>query len=100
MRDSVGGRALPCPLHYCSEGRWHLEHAQSCACRWGWLCGAHNKVGNCGPDLRVGDVVRVVCVGEGGSPQECVRWEGVQCSVSVDCVYVCPERGVLRNGGK
>ena len=31
----------------------------------------------------MGGDVRVVCVGEGGGPQECVRWKGVQCSVGV-----------------
>ena len=32
-------------------------------------------------------------LGRGGGPQKCVRWEGVQCSVGVNCMYVCPERG-------
>ena len=42
---------------------------------------------------------RCVCRG-GGGPQKCVRWEGVQCSVGVNCMHVCPARGVLRNGGE
>ena len=36
------------------------------------MCGAHSEVGRDVPDLRVGGVVRVVCVGEGGlSPRVC-----------------------------
>jgi len=48
-RDSVGGRALPCPQQRRSEGSWRQEHVQSCACRRGWLCGAHSEVGKDGP---------------------------------------------------
>jgi len=41
-RDSVGGRALPCPQQRRSEGSWRQEHVL-------WLCGAHNEVGKDGP---------------------------------------------------
>ena len=58
VRDSVGGRALPCPQQRRSEGRWQREHVQTCASKWGWLFGAHNEVGTDGPDLRVGGVCR------------------------------------------
>ena len=78
MPDSVGGRGLPCPQQRRSKGSWRQERVQSCACKRGWLCGAHSEVWKDGPELRVRGVVRVVRVGEGGSPQECVRWEGVQ----------------------
>jgi len=78
-RDSVGGRALPCPQQRRSEGSWRLEHVLFRACKWGWQCGVHSEVGTDVPDLRVGGVVRVVCVGEGGwSPRVC--WVG-RCSV-------------------
>ena len=89
MRDSVGGRALPCPQQRHSEGSWRLEHVLSCASKWGWLCVAHNEVGIGGPVHRVGGVGRVVCVQSRGGPEDCVGWEDVQCSVSVNCVEVC-----------
>jgi len=62
VRDSVEGRALPCPQQRRSEGRWRLEHVLFCTCMRGWQCGVHNEVGTGGPDLRVEGVVRVVCV--------------------------------------
>ena len=64
MRDTVGGRALPCPQQRRSEGSWQREHVQTCACKRGQLCGAHNKVGKDGPDLRVKGFIRVACVGK------------------------------------
>ena len=41
-----------------------------------------------------------MCVGGGSGPQESVWGKGVKCSVSVDCVDVCAERGVFWNGGE
>jgi len=76
VRDSVGGRALPCPQQRRSEGNWHQEHVQSCACRWGWMCGAHNEVGTDVPDLRVGGVVRAVRV----DTAKTHRGGGAQCA--------------------
>ena len=62
VRDSVGGHAPPSPPSYYSGDSQGLEQVLFCACMWGWLCGAHNEDGRGGLCLRVGGVVRVLCL--------------------------------------
>jgi len=60
VRDSVGGRALPCPRLY-SEVSWRPGHVRSCACMSGWMHDVYSEVGTDGPDFRTGGVVCVAC---------------------------------------
>ena len=45
VRDSVGGRALPCPQHHSNGATWRLEDVLFSACMWVLQCGVHGKVG-------------------------------------------------------
>ena len=72
-----------------------MEHVLICECMKDLQCGVHNQVGKGEPDLRVGGDVRVV--GRAEATKSVWRM-CVERSVSVDCMYECPEACVIRNG--
>jgi len=80
VRDSVGGRALPSPQPYYSEGSWPLEHALPCACMWDRDVGP-----TVSENLLVFALVVIsLCAGWGVLPKS------FQC-FNVNCLYVFGE---------
>ena len=89
--DGIGGRALPCLQHYYNRGRWRREQVLLCACvvsitklrkvnpifAWEGLFALWVQWRR-GPEVFLVYMCRVICF--------------------VDCMYVCLEGCVVRNG--